>query len=92
VGGCENRCHAGALSTGLSRALLLDEAIFQVALQAAPNFRRYLLRSAAKFDLGEAGMPLGDGRRRQRNLFKLRKAALAPAVMGLSVSAFRQTS
>ena len=52
------------------------------------GFRRDLLRIAAELDLGKAGMPLGDGQRRYRNPLKLRKPALTPAVIRLSVSAF----
>ena len=80
--------HANALSAGLSRAILLCEANFQVALQAAADFRRDLLRIAAEFDLGEAGMPLGDGQRRYRNPPKLRKPARSFPVIGLPVAAF----
>jgi hypothetical protein len=86
VGECENRCSANALSASLSRALLLGEANFQVALQAAPDFRRDRLRIAAELDLGKTGIPLGDRQRRHRNPLKLRKPALTPAVIRLSVS------
>jgi hypothetical protein len=91
-GGCK-RCkplrYANALSADLSRALLPGKTDLQIALQAATGFRRGLLRIAAEIDLGEAGIPLGDGQRRYRNPLKLRKSALTPAVIKLSVSAFR---